>query len=289
MINLDPECELLTYDISTASNTVPVQDFTNQATAALCLRLTECCGEGDLVRYMNALIYGSEFTEFTTSLCQEHFGALFEDYFAQWIERALAGQVKYDSDQAQAYLNHLSTLACDEIPFNQAYLTSNVLFETSQASQVFQYQTSCLRGPCIGLPSNGYGSCDPQKAFCCVRQEDQSCALAEVGQVGECVAVSKLEEACSPRAQLCQGDVECSYFYSSDDYRCMTPSQYSIQVGMDCDEEILVYDNCADNSYCDFEREDPICTLFKEDGEACTDSLECIITCVEQVCTALCQ
>ena len=93
VVNLGPECDLPIYDAPTGSENIPIQELTTLASEAVCLKLTECCNEEDLAVYLDLI-------GFTTDQCQQSFTTIFENHFSPWIERALAGQVKYHDDHA---------------------------------------------------------------------------------------------------------------------------------------------------------------------------------------------
>ena len=165
--------------------------------------------------------------------------------------------------------------------------------KSPQANQVFQAPTSCLGGPCIGLPnSEGYGSCDPEVAFCCVKQADQSCALADAGQQGECVAVIADGEECNSYTtdkKLCQLGKVCSDTGPPGEGDrapiCGSPYEYQeLRIGAGCDDDISYYASCIEGSYCS-----GVCIALKEDGESCVGSYECQNVCVAQTCRAICE
>jgi hypothetical protein len=114
-----------------------------------------------------------------------------------------------------------------------------------------------------------YGTCDPEVAFCCRRDDRGDCLPASEGAVGECVAVSAEGEACSAfPAQLCATGYECSV-----DGRCEAPNTTPLNIGDTCTENLSLLGECVD-SFCDFGGSDQ-CTALLADGEACGFHYEC--------------
>ena len=162
-----------------------------------------------------------------------------------------------------------------------------------------------MGGPCTQFAN--HSSCDPKTSFCCLPQDnpDDPCGRPGPGEVGQCAALLEPGELCGSDLQ-CKEGLECN---GVESYICMEPVVYDVYpLGAGCDGDLSYYGSCEQGTYCDgvcvapkvvgeaceFSCEQGaycdggVCVAQKGEGEACASSGECINSCIEQTCRALC-
>lgn len=307
---ISEECMLPTYDAPAVSGGIPIEELITQASTAICLKLSECCAQ-DVLHYLNELSNETPLTAFTDEACQERISTMFNQFnLTRWIELAQAGKVEYHGEAAQEYITQLGQLTCDQMVTNRYALELEIKSITNaQLKQTFQYQTSCLGGPCTQFDNQS--SCDPNTSFCCIPQDnpDDRCERPGPGEAGQCVALLERGESCFSTLE-CQEGLECD---GVEEYTCMEPVVYDVYpLGAACGADLSYYGSCEQGTYCDksgqcvapkeageaCESSDrcmamtycdgSVCVAQKGEGEACVSSAECINSCVEQTCRALC-
>ena len=201
----------------------------------------------------------------------------------EWVASARAGDIGFDpavhtaclaqldsatcGDEVQAALYDASCFGLDGlVPFGQRTL-DHVMFE----------RTAGVGDGCVSLYEDGYGSCDPAVAFCCVGDGGPCAVGGHGGEAGTCAASSAAGDECSefPEPQLCSVSLRCAPGGSPvEPSICETVAPgVALAVGDAClSDSFESLGDCVD-SYCDATSR--VCTVTEPDGETCDTDEQC--------------
>ena len=268
---------------------LPINQLIPLTAQAMCQGLLGCCDMGDQDRFFVSFRGNPRYEEIqdqlppTVTFDEQSCPGMIESIlttapFGEWITQVQQGNVGYDGEVAQTCLNTLQNASCGQ-EFIDALNDGTCLsafppFGGEEQRKMFE-RTRSPGEACSPLTDGQggvlYGTCDPTAAFCCVRRDDGSCRPGFQGEVGECVAVSQLGQACNflPELQLCSTGIECSV-----DGVCEAPQEVmTVQLGDRCAENYSAIAECAEG-FCDSGNTDQ-CIPKKADGESCIFPIEC--------------
>lgn len=279
-----------------------LNDLVPQVATAACQSFFSCCDAQDAERFFLFFQNNPRYEEvisqlppnvpFTPESCPDVIElALNTAPFGRWVEQVEAGRVSYDGIAAESCLTELQQATCGDSFISALYDSTCFALAAPNGGEEQRKMFSRTAGPgteCMALNDGQggvvYGTCDPRQAFCCVRRDDGTCKVPEQTEMGECVAVSAVGEACTilPSVQICATGNECGY----DSGVCEPPVEYvTVQEGEVCAENFTIFGNC-ENSYCDVTGSGN-CIPLKNDGDSCLFPDECLSGgCVNQVCGA---
>ena len=133
--------------------------------------------------------------------------------FGRWVEQVEAGRVSYDGVAAESCLAELQQATCGDSFISALYDSTCFALAAPNGGEeqrkMFS-RTAGAKAPNVWrLMMDKVEwftvTCDPSQAFCCVRRDDGTCKVPEQTEMGECVAVSAVGEACTilPSVQIC--------------------------------------------------------------------------------------
>ena len=263
-------------------------DLVEAAATAWCGAVLSCCDGDDQAWAFGPWLVDDRLSAYHSrmppnatldaSSCAELVGEILPElWMGAWLEAHDAGLVTYDAAAAQTCLAQLSGAACGE-PVRDALLDSTCFATAAPeggASQRAIFQRESTSGACTpiadGFGGLYFGSCDPQRSFCCI-DEGQGCDPFPVpGDAGACVAASQVGDACSDLApiQLCATGLDCV------DGVCEAPRAASLSLGEVCYDSATytLLGECADG-WCDLFGSGA-CEAPKAAGEGCWSDEEC--------------
>lgn len=203
--------------------------------------------------------------------------------FGVWLAEARAGRVSIDEPSHAACLEALENASCGEEVQAALYdarcfarLAAADPYGPARVDHVSFARTAGVGDPCVTVPEDPYGTCDPEVAFCCVRaSEEEPCSTDGEGEAGTCVGVASLGEACSffP-AQPCAPGLHCPPGADIEDPTfCAEPNDTPLDTGDVCLEQFQPIGVCPETDYCDFATER--CQTKKALDESCEADEQC--------------
>ena len=266
-------------------------NIVQELAAAVCEQLTSCCGESDQNDFFINFIDDERLAELAprmppnAPLESDTCPTLLEELYPQiwlgsWLERVEAREVIFNSEAADACMTTLRNASCGEEL--RAALFDPTCFSNIPPSGGEEQRNLFSRLPrfdeaCApirdGFGGLYFGSCDPNRSFCCVASDelDGGCTPFPVpGKTGTCKPTASLGESCNdmPLA-LCKTGLFCD----DDTYTCQVDSYEPLSLGQNCmDENFTLLGYCVD-SYCSWD--DGLCIGLKATGDTCTYAFEC--------------
>ena len=287
---------LSTENATIPSETRPVASLTagnivQELSKTVCERLTSCCNQTDQNEFFSNFIDDERLAELApnmppnTPLTAESCPVLLEELYPQiwlgsWLERVEAREVIFDADGAQACMANLQNAACGQDVRDALFDTtcfSNIPPGGGEEQRKMFSRLPRLDEACApirdGFGGLYFGSCDPNRSFCCVEEEslDGGCTPFPVpGKVGTCKPTSALGESCNDMPlQLCETGLYCD----DEDFTCNVDTWEPLALGQTClDESFMMIGDCT-NSYCSWD--EGVCMALKAKGDTCNYSFEC--------------
>jgi hypothetical protein len=268
---------------------LPIDQLVPETAAAMCQGLFSCCDMADFETFFVAFAYDLRYedyvtlfppeTELTEDNCQQTLETLLNVApFGAWRAQTEAGRVTYDGVAAQECLDTLLNASCGDEFLTAIYDGTCLSFASplggeSQRKMFSRYAGVGEQCAPINDGQGGviYGTCNPAEAFCCVRRDGEECKPGLPEEIGECVAVSQVGEACElfPNMQVCATGSDCG-----EDGLCAPATEYiTVQAGEVCAEGFSLFGLC-ENSWCDIGGSN-LCEPLSADGEMCLYPYEC--------------
>lgn len=278
-----------------------LDSFTQTAATAICGALHRCCNDISTDVYFLSYAASQELTAFADQIppakafadeaeCTATVQAMLDiTPFGDWVTEAKAGHVEYDPAAFQQCVATLDAAACGEAVMAALFDSTCLGFAAppggKQRRSMFK-RTGAAGDACVpifdGTGARLYGTCDPEKAFCCYENPmtPGACAGAVDGdgnkRTGTCKEVSPTGGACYVNInpldfQLCATGSECGF----DSGTCIESGTGPLQIGDPCLDttELVTLGECK-NSYCDTFGAGE-CVALVADGAACAASYEC--------------
>lgn len=286
-----------------------LDNIIDETSKAICGALMRCCNQQDQIKYFAnyhpadgspsdpVAPFESRLPPNVT-LDESSCIAVLNDIFpviwlGDWVSQARDNLVTFNAHEAGVCLRTMKQAPCG--PELKAALYDDGCFakkrtHTGPNGQRRMFDRTRTAGQecrtlADGLGGTTYGSCDPNRAFCCVplEGEPQSCKWGQVKAAGTCKTVSAEGTTCSlfPSYQSC-----ATGFYCDSSNLCAPSALPPLSEGQVCWAEEGVPGECVD-SYCDMDG-DNMCHALKQNGEPCGSGEECESgDCISGLCNGL--
>lgn len=299
---------------------VPADDldsFARVSAEAVCAGMFRCCAEVDRAVYVRAFLSDDRvhhlrdrrmFTDAAT--CRVVMEEVFRTAtFADWIDAARRGMVRYDPSGSVACRRALAVAACGRDLVDALYLPGcySPYSDLSESRRMF-VRSAGEGEPCraiqdMALRWSDQGSCDPERAFCCVPSATGTAHCLSPYELigtsapdGRCRAASDVGGPCSGAVtrdvdyRACRGTLWCARM----SLRCMESDITTPRAaGEPCydPEEGVRIGRCPDGHACDGFRSSgsPTNTCLPQvrEGAPCESSSLCeTFACVDGFCRA---
>jgi hypothetical protein len=277
---------------------IPLSSLVDETAVATCDALLRCCDEQNVIDFFGPIINNPRYEDITGSLppnvtvdatsCPDIMRSVFDVApIGSWVRAVERGEVSYNGVAAATCRDELNSASCGEGVLNALYDGTCLSYSAPLGGDLQRKMFSRSRGvgescgPVFdGVGGVFYGTCDPNVAFCCVRNDQGDCLPASSEEtVGECVPVSAVGEACNAfPAQLCATGFECGV-----DGFCEELNTTPLGLGELCTENFSPLGECVD-SFCDFGGSDT-CIAYLAEGAECGFHFECETgSCIEGIC-----
>ncbi len=283
---LDPDASLVPPEADAAPGGEMLPDLIATVAQTTCDALFRCCDEQSRLDFWAVIRFSERAAEFRPRLppdaevdedsCPEVLGAVYDVVpLGPWVAAALRGDVRFDEQAAGECLDTLDEAACgDEVA---AALGDGTCFGFSPPYGAGQRRSMFARDndvgtACVALTDGVggafYGTCDPERAFCCDNSQG-GCRIVGDGP-GVCAQAAQEGEGCGlfPEVTVCATGLDCGL-----DDRCVVPGDERFAAGEVCAEGFSLLGRCEE-SWCDIGGSN-VCEPLHPLGGDCVLPYEC--------------
>lgn len=258
----------------------------SRAAQAVCGALSRCCSPDDMETYFEAYALDTRFDAlgdvFPPNV--EQCATTLEDAwrvapFGPWFDALDAGLIELNGEGLDACIDELNEVPCgagvwDALLDSTCFALSAPLGGDAQR-RAFR-RSAAPTTPCESLNDGfgglWYGTCDPTRAFCCVRDGFDCVTATEAGVTGVCAAAAALGETCGlDPLKPCITGLVCGPEGTCEENVEAT----LLSPGATCATDGFILLGTCVGSYCDLFGA-RACVPKKTNGESCLLPEECI-------------